>query len=243
MNQHLAKLADWIVEDDWPDTVCPFCRSTTLSVKTVEALPTAQSTMLQKTHPDWEPDWITGKFRGVLHCNARRCGEDVFVTGEMRVIETTDSFREQTYDSAYLLRFAQPPLPLIEFADDCPASVQRHVDQAAALLWADPGAAAGRLRFAIEQLLTELGDTSKRPLARRISDLKTTKPDVAVTLQAVKWLGNQGVHEATLTVRDVLDGAKLLEHALDLLYKHPQMEALATQINADRGVRRRTATP
>ncbi|WP_433228996.1 DUF4145 domain-containing protein [Micromonospora sp. CA-248260] len=243
MNQHLAKLGDWIVDDDWPDTICPFCRSVTLSLQAIEDLPTAESTVLQQTHESWEPHWISGKFRGVLHCNAKRCGEDVLVTGEMRVIEVADHQRNIDYDSAYLLRFAQPPLPLIEFHDNCPESIQQHVDKAAALLWADPGATAGRLRFAVEQLLTELGDTSRRPLARRISELKATKPDVAITLQAVKWLGNQGVHEATLTVRDVLDGVKLLEHALDLLYKHPQMEALANQINADRGVRRSTVTP
>ncbi|NBE81025.1 DUF4145 domain-containing protein [Micromonospora rubida] len=243
MNQHLAKLADWIVENDWPDTTCPFCRSTTLSVQAIEDLPTAQSTALQQTHPAWEPDWITGKFRGVLRCNAKRCGEDVLVTGEMRIIETTDGFHEQTYDSSYLLRFAQPSLPLIEFAEDCPESVRHHVDQAATLLWASPGAAAGRLRLAIEQLLTELGDASKRPLDRRLSDLKKTEPDVADTLLAVKWIGNQGVHEETLSATDVLDGAKLLDHALDLLYRHPQMKALATQINADKGIRRHTATP
>ena len=239
MNPDLATLAAWTTVDDWPNIPCPVCLRATLTVQAFEDLPTAKSNMLQQTNDDWEPDWIRGHFRGVLRCHAKRCGEQVLVTGEMEIALAESSSRGgDDYPSVYLLRFALPALPLIQFPDGCPDSVRRHVNQAAALLWADPGAAAGRLRLAIEQLLTELGVAEKRVLADRISEFRETREDVAETLEAVKWIGNQGAHEDTLSVTDVLDGASLLEHALVLLYSQPKIQALAAQINANKGIRR-----
>ena len=38
-------------------------------------------------------------------------------------------------------------------------------------------------------------------------------------LEAVKWIGNQGTHEDSLTVADVLKSAAFLHRALELLYE------------------------
>lgn len=37
-------------------------------------------------------------------------------------------------------------------------------------------------------------------------------------LEAVKWIGNTGSHEANLSVSDVLDGVEMLGHALRSIF-------------------------
>jgi len=59
-------------------------------------------------------------------------------------------------------------------------------------------------------------------------------------LEAVKWIGNQGSHEAGLTAADVLDGADLLSHALKTLYDRSgdEMGRRIRAVNRRRGLPR-----
>ncbi|HSR85739.1 MAG TPA: DUF4145 domain-containing protein, partial [Streptosporangiaceae bacterium] len=62
----------------------------------------------------------------------------------------------------------------------------------------------------------------------------------ADALEAVKWIGNQGSHEAGLTATDVLDGADLLSHALKMLYdrSEDELERRIRAVNRRRGLPR-----
>lgn len=197
--------------------------------------------MLQQTHEDWDPDWIRGSFTGVLRCPAKGCGEDVLLVGDMKVDFAVD--RRVQYEDFYQLKFALPALHLVSIPERCPESVGLQLKQASAVLWSDPGAAATRLRFAIEELMTAQGIPGgagqANSLDNRIRAFKATHPAAVESLLAVKWIGNQGTHTASLTVSDVLDDVELLEHALNQIYVHPQLDARAQQVNDQRGLTRR----
>jgi len=201
--------------------------------------------MLQQTHEDWDPDWIEGSFTGVLRCPAKGCGEDVLLVGRMKVDFGVE--RGIQYEEFYQLQFAFPALHLVNIPESCPDSVGLQLKQASAVLWSDPGAAATRLRFAIEELMVAQGIPGgvgqANSLHNRIEAYRATHAAAAQSLLAVKWIGNQGTHTASLSVSDVLDGVELLEHALNQIYVHPQLDARAQQVNAQRGLSRGGSAP
>jgi hypothetical protein len=123
---------------------------------------------------------------------------------------------------------------------DCPSSTPGPVAAAgraaAEIVWIDPAGAAGRLRIAVEELLTaqrvpryrmemKPGRPAKRvrrTTHKRIELFAQRKPQVAQVLMAVKWIGNTGSHEGSLEIEDVLEGAEMLGLALRLLYDPSQ---------------------
>ena len=120
-----------------------------------------------------------------------------------------------------------PALQIIVLPVNTPSAVAERVAEAATVLWADPSAAANRLRLAIEELLTALrvrrtqiihGKRSLLPTRQRIAAYKAKNMRVGEILEAVKWIGNQGSHESDLTVTQVLVGAELLEYAMQTLF-------------------------
>jgi hypothetical protein len=153
----------------------------------------------------------------------------------------------------YRLRFALPALKIILPPVGTPNPVTKAIDGAAAIIWADASAAANRLRFAIDELLTAYGMPRYRnadgkrlsiPTDIRIKEFRSDEPGAADTLEAVKWVGNQGSHEAGLSATDVLDGADLLSHALKTLYDRSdeEMQRRIRAVNKRRGLRRSKKT-
>lgn len=114
-----------------------------------------------------------------------------------------------------------------------PAEVVNAIKSASNVLRTDPNSAANRLRFAIESLVTALGQrryTVSRPKngapATRsrltthacITEYRKGHPEAGDALLAVKWIGNSGSHDSELTVSNVLDGTDMLAYALRLIY-------------------------
>lgn len=68
---------------------------------------------------------------------------------------------------------------------------------------------------------------------------KSRNPIAGETLEAVKWIGNQGSHTGSITASDVLAGAELLTHALKILYDETDKEVAkkVRLINRAKGIR------
>lgn len=255
MTGSLRPLCDWIDQAEWPHVTCPVCGE---GRATAEAFSRVSSGAVEslKEHEGWDPDWDSGAFHGLLRCGLPKCREPVLVVGEFRIeseVQSVDAWRGG-YASLLRLRFAQPSLVLLDCPAGTPEAVVRAVAAAAALVWADPGAAANRLRLAIEELLTaqdvprlEVGGTGRRTLSahRRIESFRARNADAADALMAVKWIGNEGSHADALTAADVLDGAAMLGTALRLLYDRSdeEMRRRIAAINNSGGLRRAAAPP
>jgi hypothetical protein len=144
------------------------------------------------------------------------------------------------FSDFFRLRFATPALKILLPPARTPEAVTRAIESAAAIMWADPSAATNRLRVAIDEVLTAYGmprfrnANGKRwriPTDRRIKEFRDYEYDVADTLEAVKWIGNQGSHETGISATDVLDGADLLSYALKRLYDDSD-ERIRRQVQA-----------
>jgi hypothetical protein len=147
------------------------------------------------------------------------------------------------YESFYRVRYVEPPLAIVAVPSACPQEVAESIMAASRMLWMDSGGAANRLRTAVELLLNALGvrktSSGRKRLTThaRIEALRSSRPEVAEVLEAVKWIGNSGSHPQQLTTQVVLEGAVLLEHALKLVYDSSSKDIarLAKKINRRRG--------
>jgi hypothetical protein len=131
----------------------------------------------------------------------------------------------QTEWQEYFSPLACHPMPdIIEVPAKCPNEVSNELRSAFALFWAHPEACAGRIRVALEGLMTHLGVPKERTaktgkvihidLHDRIDIFSLTDAGTGTQLMALKWLGNAGSHGRTVSRSDLLDAFEIMEHAL-----------------------------
>lgn len=247
-------LADEFPLDAWPRIPCPHCLDGGLavaSILTAEAADSARSA----SNENWDPTWISGSFHGTLKCSIGDCSGLVAVVGNYRVKEKLNSkglwFGE--FEEVGKLSFSEPALPIMIVPEGTPGAVIDAIKQAATVLWADPPSAANRLRSAVEVLLTakrvRLCSTNRKGkrvrlhLHGRIEQFKKVNAEAGEALEAVKWIGNSGSHDHTLEVQDVLDGAEILQHALELVYdsRRTRIARSIRAVNKSKGRRRAPA--
>jgi hypothetical protein len=194
----------------------------------------------------WEWDSITGVFSGFLVCAHTGCGETVVLAGDYRVGDDPDPEKNGgLYAGFYRLTYARQTLTLVDCPSGTPEPVAAAGRAATEIVWVDPAGAAGRLRVAVEELLTaqrvprywrevkpgKPGKRVRRTTHQRIELFGQRKPQVAQVLMAVKWIGNTGSHEGSLQIEDVLEGAEMLGLALRLLYD-PSQSNLMRRVEA-----------
>ncbi len=242
MNDVLLSLVHGFIPGELPSLPCPTCtlgrvRAKKYGIKFPES---SKSYSLrenaQEEDYDWEPDWMNGAFFGTLACDSKSCNEVVVIAGDWKVQERLGPRGRWhgAYETRAFLRFATPTFLLIDSLPvKTPKVVGERIKEASAVLWVDPNAAGNRLRLAVEDLLTVrrvtrfkfVVDKKTRKRIRqhmstheRLAIFKDKWPDAAKVFMAVKWVGNQATHEASLTVEQVIRQAEYLERGLKLLY-------------------------
>lgn len=228
----LLPLGSWFPQRSWPRLPCGECTTGELSLGTSSEIDVSER---YRDHEAWEPEWITGHFSVQAECGNRECRSIALVAGKMKVdtdVNENGHWYGQ-YETFYELKYCEPPLRLLAIPDMTPEDVKRAIAAASRVIWMDTPSAANRLRAAIEYLLSHLGVAKRGSTHNRIERLATTRKDVATVLEAVKWVGNSGSHSGTLPLKDVLEGAALLERALELVYDDTkdQLDQLAREIN------------
>ncbi|MDN4053163.1 DUF4145 domain-containing protein [Massilia sp. YIM B02763] len=235
-----------------PGWKCPACGTGHLALdpKHLIARETAQS-LVEKKHPEWEPDWIRYVFACTFHCNNPNCKEPIACsgTGSVEYVEVEDEQYGWGHvpEDRFTPKFFMPALTLMDIPGDCRASVSVHLEESFALFFNDPGAALNAARAAVEALLTDLGvkrfvvsKGKRRPinLHQRILHLPAKYQHLADLMLAAKWLGNAGSHDSGApTQADVRVMYDLLEHVLSEIYeeKGKKLKAIAKKVNKKKG--------
>jgi hypothetical protein len=238
----LLPLGSWFPRGSWPRLPCGACATGELRIGEPTEVDVAAR---YKDDPGWEPEWIHGHFSVQAECTDRQCRSIALVAGRMKVDTDVDERGHWygQYGTFYELKYCEPALRLLGVPDGTPDDVKRAIESASQVIWMNPSSAANRLRAAIEQLLTDLCVPKRGTTHRRIERLASSRPEVATVLEAVKWIGNDGSHTASLPLKDVLEGVALLERALTLVYDRSaeELDRLAQDINEGR--RRRPTAP
>lgn len=250
MAKHIQEFDGWVDEHNWPKVACPECSvgNLDLAEKPRHLLDPASAEIVDVAHRNMgPPDELSGAFIGELACDNSACGRNVAIAGDWQLVFNEGDPALGQFGDIYRLRYANPPLRLINLPTATPGAVRSAVDTAAALIWISPASAASRLRQAVEALLTARrvkrfvtsgGKRRRLTLHKRIDIFKKTNPEVADALLAMKWIGNDGTHEHALTIPQVLLGATILEAAINALYDKSaaQLAAEVKKINAKGGL-------
>ncbi len=183
------------------------------------------------------PEDMEWRFSALLKCTNTACAGVASITGR-KFIEPPQ-YGEDHETVFYRPNSITPgPLP-IPLHTAYPNAVSDQVRKAATLFWADPGAAANRIRQAVDEMLTEQGvaryakpdSSSPIPLQQRINAFKELQDgkfaEIAAFLEAIKWLGNAGSHDGDLKAAEVLDAFDILGHVLEEIYIQPKAKLLA----------------
>lgn len=245
MAEDIRHLDRWVRKDRWPHVACPACLAGHLALEVIE--PVASERSLRVFNRWGNPVDLSGTFHGVLRCAIPTCRETVAIVGDYCVDPDVEEDGRTSEHDFFRLRYATPALKILLPPAGAPEPVIKAIDSAAAVVWADANAAANRLRVAIDELLTAYGmprfrnsGGKRRRIATdlRIKEFQRYEGGVADTLEAVKWIGNQGSHESALSATDVLDGADLLSFALKQLYdrSEEEIERRVRAVNKRRGL-------
>ena len=193
---------------------------------------------------EWCPECIEYTFSAWADCSNDHCKEQFVLvgTGGIEQHYTGDEDGSSEWINCFYPAWVSPTLQLIDLPANCPKTVRESLGDAFALYWSQPEACAGRIRVALEALLTHLGIPEEQAngtgksspiiLHRRIELFTKQNPEVGNQLMALKWLGNTGSHGSKVTKDDILDGLELLEHSLiEVLEKRSEkMATLAKKL-------------
>ena len=227
----------------WP---CVICARGILRVKAEDfRAEYNRETQAHKDDPSFDYDWVRYIFHGLLRCNL--CEEKVVFCGTGAVEQDyDDSERGWSYYDYFEPKYFHPTVRIIviENNEAVPEQVLSSVDKACELFWTDLDSCANRIRTAVEYILDDLKIPRKKHLSlhARIEMLDSSKyADAKTILEAVKWIGNTGTHElGGLHRESVIEGFRMLEHCLSILYPKPTVDAtpiltLAKAINNAKG--------
>jgi hypothetical protein len=206
----------------WP---CPTCRKGTLNLvpKSLIHKETVESSRAQG-HPAWDPDWTRYTFTAWVRCGHAACNEEFAVSGTGGIGPEYHAGEGTTWEPYFTPKFSWPTLDIFDLPAKCPDEVKAQLRAGFALFWSDPPATASRVRVALERLMDHVGVAKRRrdktgkfldlTLHSRIELFQKGEAAIGSQLMALKWLGNTGSHDGTVTHEELLDAFEILEHAL-----------------------------
>ena len=216
--------------DQTPDWKCPHCGNGRLTIKQSDfrSEETAQSKK-ERNHPDWEPEWLRFTFSAFLRCTS--CNELTVAVGEGKIHTFNDpETGERSDEEAFMPKYFIPPLLIFDIPNDCPEEVKKHLIESFSLAWTDFSAACNKLRVSVESIVDNLAPGTKGGLHDRIKALSIQYEEVMEWLMAIKWLGNDGSHQATLEEYDVAFAYEVFEMVLNKLYGKTRSIAMQIQL-------------
>ncbi|HAV2807928.1 DUF4145 domain-containing protein [Acinetobacter baumannii] len=230
-------------EDDIPFN-CPECKRPTLNLDQTTWLQNEQvSSVLERKQNDYfEPEWVKYTFTGTFKCMNQKCGEIVVASGSGSVIEEYTGYYvdeygyaspcEREYVDTFYPKFFYPTLHFFTIPEKTPEDIKQIIIEAFSLTPNSPGAAANKIRIAIEILATEFGIKSKTstgdfiPLHNRISNM-SPQNDLYVhkdSMLAIKYIGNTGSHEdSAISFDELFDSFQIIDDLLKKLYPEKNM--------------------
>lgn len=159
------------------------------------------------------------------------------------------------------IKYFHPSPRLIEIREQYPGSIKRLLKDSFNLYWSNPSSCANKIRVVVEEVLNNLRIPKKHkktPQKHNPKNPKKTKKkkfsfstthhrlerleekkkhkEAAEYLLAIKWLANPASHADAFDEESVIDGYKLLDKALDLIYvgSDRRLKKLRDKINKNK---------
>ncbi|EOH0516397.1 DUF4145 domain-containing protein [Vibrio cholerae] len=165
---------------------------------------------------DWEPDWVDYIFSGALRCVS--CCETYIVTGTGKPEEDIDPEEGRVFSDVFYPKFFLPTINIFPIPHNTPEAISEIIKSSFSFAWADYSASGNKLRVALELIVDKLVPNSAKSLGNKINDIPDAQSDIRDMIKVIKWLGNQGSHEAKLEEYDLAFSFKVIERVLKALY-------------------------
>ena len=222
-------------EEGFPPWPCPHCGRHALSI---------QPGSFAFAGPDWSERFVC-----LIKCGYKVCGETCSVAGALDYDYEQTGPSDQDYELVSFLKpdFVRPAPAIFAIPRKCPKETKTELEAAFSLFWNDPNAALNRVRIGIECWLDAAGIQRKKrsnkgelyrlSLHERILTFLPAGEQTREMLLALKWLGNIGSHQRTVTRGHLLVAFKLLEAVFDVVIERRPQELgrLAREINRRKG--------
>jgi len=234
-------------KDEYPiDVKCPTCVNGKLHILEKFAIrETRDAIELQKQeYFNYDFESIDEKFSGLLVCDF--CNDVVAVCGTSNPESDYDP-EELSHEHKYYRRFNveyfSPPINIFPLKYEYPKKIKAILKKSFSLFFMDNDSCGNKIRISVEALLDELGIDRKNPdkdetysLNQRINIYNAVNKDIGELMHSIRWIGNYGSHENSLSKSDILDAYIMINHMLDYLYDNQEnkISELSRSINENK---------
>jgi phage FluMu protein Com len=230
------KFREKIYVDGKTNIKCPHCKKSNLILNEADLRFHETNASKENHAEEWfEIDNTIFQFSAFLLCPF--CNDYTIVTGEgsYEVFHDYATDHSECY-KVFHPQYFIPTIDLFEIPVKCPAEITFQIRNSFKLAWSDESAAGNKLRVAIELLLDTLVENKNSTLHNKINSLDGKYTPIKQYLLAIKWLGNDASHEASLRENDLAFAYKILEQILDYLFSDRlKLDFLASMINENKG--------
>ena len=201
--------------DDWPERFglneipalpCPRCGKGRMNAKKPkEGLEPAYS-INEHSHDAWEPSWVTERYVLEFRCGEAKCGEVSVMVCDAAAVEALDEEHGWIYETQLTPKYVFPAPHLFQIPENVPKSISEPLIDAFTHYWGDEASSANKLRVSVEALMDHWaipklvqGKNKKAwqlSLQGRIELAAKNGFGEKDALEAVKWVGNVGSHDA-----------------------------------------------
>lgn len=238
VNRSIWKLA--FDEANVPRLPCPECEGgrVTLAKDGLVMIEPAYSSGQHHDH-DWERSWVAQRFSARMVCDEPKCGEIVFITGDMFHGEQDTGYGETIDVDVMQPRTIFPAPPLFPIPRGVPPEIAKELKLSFQLYWTDMSACIARLRTSVEQMLDHqqvprANGAQRLNLFNRIVAFQgiTNDADLSAALQGLRNVGNLGTHGGEIPTSAIFDAMDVYEHVLRVLYDKSLIGAKAAALSA-----------
>lgn len=198
----------------------------------------------KQKHMDYDIECLDEKFSGLLKCDF--CKDVVAVCGTSNPEHDYDE-EDPSIEYSYFRRlnpeYFSPPLKIFKLKLKYPLKVTEILLKSFSLFFIDNDSCGNKIRISVEALLDELGIARKNPvkeesysLNQRINIYSAVNKYIGDLMHSIRWIGNYGSHENSLTQSDLLDAYIIINHILDYLYDNQEnkISELSKSINENK---------
>jgi len=234
-------------EDKVTDILCPRCGKGRINIiGSFKIQPTKNYYDLKKEE-QYDIIDLDEKFSGILVCNNEYCKDSVAVCGT--AFPEPEDYDEETVRQQYFRflnpEYFSPPLNIFPLKTQYPERVNTILKKSFSLFFSDSDACGNKIRTSIEVLLDELDvekednstdETKKIKLHHRIEQYKKRNIFIGELMLSIKWIGNYGSHQDSISRSDLLDAYEMIQAILDNLYDNHEKKMMekAKEINENK---------
>jgi hypothetical protein len=215
-------------EHSMPAWTCPVCSKghTVLISKSLRYEETVQSKR-ERNEDYWDPQLIEYTFTAWAQCSHTHCKQLFALAGEGSVAHYYNDEGPDESHTYFRPKYCNPMPDIFNIPAKCPAFLRDSLRASFPLYLTNREACASRIRIALELLMDHLQVPRKRKTkANKLSDLtlhsrlevlSERSANVGPQLMALKWLGNAGSHDGSVSRDDLLNAFEIFEHSLEEL--------------------------